>query len=166
MNKNIFSPLVFLALLLALTVPATPASATTVKTHFTAVAVSLCFTAQPDPRCSFGEVTPLPNGKTIIHNFVNVVRLTAEDDRYTGTGIVTLKTLAPGSPQLFPFQGTWIFFPDNYDGYWEGVLSERVTQDGEYGEITAKGYGDLNGLILHDSIRGGLYHDVDILELR
>jgi hypothetical protein len=166
MHKEMFSLLILIAFAFALAVPTAPVAAGgATHTHFTAVAFSTCFSDQPDPRCSFGEISPLPNGKTAVRNFVNVVRITAEDDRYTGTAVVTLHMLAPGTTQLFPFQGTWKLVPDNYDGYWEGTISERVTQDGEYAELTGKGYGALKGLLLMEKVRGGVYHDVEIIQL-
>lgn len=156
---------IILMLVGAVLLPTSPVTAQgATHTHFTAVASSLCFVAQPDPRCSLGEIKPLPNGKAIIHDFVNVVRFEAEDDRYTGIGVVNID-LAPGSSGSFPFQGTWKFVPDKYDGYWEGTISERVTQEGEYNETSAKGYGALDGLLLMSRTRGGSVHEVEIIEL-
>lgn len=162
--KTRFHILIVFLMLGAILLPASNVSAGATHTHFTAVAIPLCFTDQPDPRCSWGEVKVLPNGKTIVQDFVNVVQFIAEDDRYTGVGVVTLH-IAPGSTQLFPFHATWHFTPDNYDGYWEGTISARITQEGEYSEYSAKGYGALDGLLLLGRTRGGVYHDVEIIEL-
>lgn len=163
MRNKLFTILILLALALVIAVPAPVVAMGATHTHFTATAESLCFTMQPPPeQCSWGEPKLLPNGKVML-TFVNVVRITAQDDRYTGIGIVTI-SIAPGGPQGFPFHGTWILHPDNYDGYWEGVVAERVTPEGEYTEISGKGYGDLAGLLLIDQGRGG-FHEVTIIEL-
>jgi hypothetical protein len=107
------------------------------------------FTGQESVLDSYGGYpTTLPNGKTIIRDFVLVCEFQSSDLRVNGLVLATFNN-RPGSDSHNPWDGTFQLQPYGItDGYWEGTVNVVFSPTGARSVFTARGYGSLEGQIL------------------
>jgi hypothetical protein len=157
MKKIVITILSLIAIALLLAMTTAPASASgAIRTSFSGREGGLlCADPAWAKYCTSPEVVKvLPNGKTEVRRMGLVIQFTTDDPRFTGANVVTFN-FYPGSAQVTPGQGDFIFYPATVDGYWIGSVNLIMSNGGVRSEFTAKGYGALDRLILHGTNNNG-----------
>ena len=158
MKERLLSVLILMAFAIGLAVPIGPVVASgNPRTAFTGIeGANHCYDLTPDPRCTPGTLVTLPSGKTMLANTINIIDFQTSDPRFTGQIVVDF-TFYPSTPQGTSGTGTFQFYPNMVDGYWEGMVALTLpSTGGVHSKFSATGYGEMEGLMLMGTNTNGL----------
>ena len=174
MQKKLILLLILVAFAIGLAAPARPVAAAgdgTNHIYFSATSYDVCWQGYPtfaDPRCNYGQVTQLPNGKMFLKGWFDIVQFTAEDPRWTAECKFTADPWPPGGPNAAPLMGSFVCTPTDpalQGGWWEGTLTQ-VAQPGKFiAEWRAKGFGAFDGLLAFQRNTVSNHYEDEIIEL-